>query len=603
MAMARQCWDEARHIVMFRRCFEAPRRARSASIPVLNFQYRIITPSPRWWAGWPCRTAASRPPASTPSSDGIGEARQSGQPRPGGAAGRAAGGRGAARALRERVGARLVERGGPAGHLRAGAGGGAGERAMREVAGDAVTTYPVAEDCAARPGSARPRSRPCAASPPAAERALVAGAARLAAPSSRSAGVAVVLVAGGNDAARAGPDARRASTSATTRCSTGSRPGARATLRVPRTGQRTSRSRSTPPDIAAASSPTAPGARVAVYGDSFVEARFTPIERTFAARLQQVLAEGGRTVEVVNAGVTGYGPDQSALRMERELPGLAPRLVVLVLYAGNDGGDVVRNRLFRLNAEGRLEVHRPRLDPELLRRLSARRKGWTRLALVRAFRACARRFGGTASAEDARTLEWALQECRREHAEHLRRARTGAATCSSTTTTPTSALEPASEPARYKRAAAAGDARARPRRGGAETASRCSWSWCPDWRDVCADCPQRGDAARYPGVPGFESHRRPRGDRARGRHPLLEPVGRVPAAPGGLVPAARRTLERRGPGAWRPGWSARASGTRACCDERARPARAPSRGPAGRDVGAVGPHRARAARAASPAPA
>jgi uncharacterized ferritin-like protein (DUF455 family) len=42
MAMARQCWDEARHIEMFRRCFEG-RGGRVGEYPVLNFQYRILT--------------------------------------------------------------------------------------------------------------------------------------------------------------------------------------------------------------------------------------------------------------------------------------------------------------------------------------------------------------------------------------------------------------------------------------------------------------------------------------------------------------------------------------------------------------------------------
>jgi uncharacterized ferritin-like protein (DUF455 family) len=41
MAMARQCSDEARHVAMFRRCFEA-RGGRVGQYPVLNFQYRII---------------------------------------------------------------------------------------------------------------------------------------------------------------------------------------------------------------------------------------------------------------------------------------------------------------------------------------------------------------------------------------------------------------------------------------------------------------------------------------------------------------------------------------------------------------------------------
>jgi len=42
MAIARQCWDEARHIEMFRRCFEK-RGIRVGQYPVMNFQYRILT--------------------------------------------------------------------------------------------------------------------------------------------------------------------------------------------------------------------------------------------------------------------------------------------------------------------------------------------------------------------------------------------------------------------------------------------------------------------------------------------------------------------------------------------------------------------------------
>ena len=42
MAMARQCWDEARHIDMFRRVFEN-RGVRVGQYPVMNFQYRILT--------------------------------------------------------------------------------------------------------------------------------------------------------------------------------------------------------------------------------------------------------------------------------------------------------------------------------------------------------------------------------------------------------------------------------------------------------------------------------------------------------------------------------------------------------------------------------
>jgi uncharacterized ferritin-like protein (DUF455 family) len=41
LALARQCWDEARHAVMFRRIFEQ-RGGTVGTYPVLNFQYRII---------------------------------------------------------------------------------------------------------------------------------------------------------------------------------------------------------------------------------------------------------------------------------------------------------------------------------------------------------------------------------------------------------------------------------------------------------------------------------------------------------------------------------------------------------------------------------
>ncbi len=42
LQVARQCADEARHVDMFRRCFEA-RGGRVGDHPILNFQYRITT--------------------------------------------------------------------------------------------------------------------------------------------------------------------------------------------------------------------------------------------------------------------------------------------------------------------------------------------------------------------------------------------------------------------------------------------------------------------------------------------------------------------------------------------------------------------------------
>jgi len=42
MAIARQCWDETRHVEMFRRSCES-RGGQVGAFPVLNFQYRIVT--------------------------------------------------------------------------------------------------------------------------------------------------------------------------------------------------------------------------------------------------------------------------------------------------------------------------------------------------------------------------------------------------------------------------------------------------------------------------------------------------------------------------------------------------------------------------------
>ena len=42
LAMARQCWDEARHVDMFRRAFEH-RGGTVGQYPVLNFQFRLVT--------------------------------------------------------------------------------------------------------------------------------------------------------------------------------------------------------------------------------------------------------------------------------------------------------------------------------------------------------------------------------------------------------------------------------------------------------------------------------------------------------------------------------------------------------------------------------
>ena len=99
------------------------------------------------------------------------------------------------------------------------------------------------------------------------------------------------------------------------------------------------------------------GPRVVVVGDSLVLAANLDEERTFPARLALHLG----ACEVVNAGLESYGPDQTLLRLERDLEALAPDLVVLVLCATNDFGDLLRNKLFELEGDRARRV-RPTLS-------------------------------------------------------------------------------------------------------------------------------------------------------------------------------------------------------------------------------------------------
>ena len=88
--------------------------------------------------------------------------------------------------------------------------------------------------------------------------------------------------------------------------------------------------------------------RIVVYGDSNVQAVFSTDANTFPEQLESLVSlELGRPVEVVNAGVIGYGPDHYLLRMTADLPLLQPDLVVITIFADNDLGDLLRHRLSR----------------------------------------------------------------------------------------------------------------------------------------------------------------------------------------------------------------------------------------------------------------
>lgn len=98
-----------------------------------------------------------------------------------------------------------------------------------------------------------------------------------------------------------------------------------------------------------------PETRIIVYGDSNIQARFSEEKNTYTARLEQYLNAAGVTdIEVVNAGIIGFGPDQSLIRFRQEADRYNPDLVIFHIFADNDFGDILRNRLFHLDADHNL---------------------------------------------------------------------------------------------------------------------------------------------------------------------------------------------------------------------------------------------------------
>jgi hypothetical protein len=124
--------------------------------------------------------------------------------------------------------------------------------------------------------------------------------------------------------------------------------------------------------------------RLVVIGDSLVLAANVSYSESFPARLAEHF--GGR-YEVVSMGAEGYGPDQELLWFERDFALLQPDLVLLVLCASNDHGDLVRNKLYSIGRDGRLRRRRQQLGPEVIADFTLAAQEGRDLALVRLVRA------------------------------------------------------------------------------------------------------------------------------------------------------------------------------------------------------------------------
>jgi hypothetical protein len=100
--------------------------------------------------------------------------------------------------------------------------------------------------------------------------------------------------------------------------------------------------------------------RIAILGDSFVEALQVPFDSCTAKRLEARLAAapGGVRYEVLNFGVSGYGGCQELALLEDVALRFAPDLVVAFFYP-NDLDDDLRFGLCALDESGALQMRPP----------------------------------------------------------------------------------------------------------------------------------------------------------------------------------------------------------------------------------------------------
>lgn len=194
--------------------------------------------------------------------------------------------------------------------------------------------------------------------------------------------------------------------------------------------------------------------RIAVYGDSFIHAAYSPDAETFAIQLQALLTERlGRDVEVVNAGVSSYGPDQILLKLGDELPTLRPRLAIVAVFAGNDYGDLMRNKMFRLDEAGELVSSDWTLDPKVRIRFElSQRESILKRAVreLRNARHSARSSAGGASASMLTDMDFLLEEAQREYRSFVVERDPRITNTHVDSYSADVSLQPGSESARYK---------------------------------------------------------------------------------------------------------------------------------------------------------
>jgi hypothetical protein len=113
--------------------------------------------------------------------------------------------------------------------------------------------------------------------------------------------------------------------------------------------------------------------RIMIFGDSTVVGRSVPDNNTVSYQLQNCLKINNINAEVINAGVQGYGTDQSLLLMERLIPLYHPDIVIYG-FCQNDLGENQANKAhgqakprLKIMASGEVEsippILKDKIDP------------------------------------------------------------------------------------------------------------------------------------------------------------------------------------------------------------------------------------------------
>lgn len=104
--------------------------------------------------------------------------------------------------------------------------------------------------------------------------------------------------------------------------------------------------------------------RILLLGDSFMEALQVPFDSSMPARLARILeVRTGHPVEVINAGVSGWGTDDELRYLTEYGIAYHPDLVLVAMTLHNDISDNLREQWHRLDGDSGLVDQHPQPIP------------------------------------------------------------------------------------------------------------------------------------------------------------------------------------------------------------------------------------------------